>query len=118
MGRKLLFTTILGTALLAFLSVGELGAESSLKFSYTPQEIETLCAQEQARLTKDLDAIAADPVESSTFEKILLGMEKATTRFSNDINPVLFLKYVSPKSDVRAAADKCETQVQQLLVDL
>jgi thimet oligopeptidase len=47
-----------------------------------------------------------------------LSLEKATSLFGNQLNPILFLKYVSPSQEVREAADQCENKVQQLFVEI
>lgn len=92
--------------------------DEPLKFSYTPQELEALCTDHQTSFKAALDALGAQPLDSVTFAKTALGFEYAMATFSNQINPLLFLKYTSPDATVRSAADKCETSVQQLLVDL
>lgn len=114
--------------LLGFAFLGLLGScekaqtikttESSLRFSYTPQEVESLSSQLVEQFKAAIDSLANEPLPTVSFEKTVLGFEYASVTFSNEINPILFLKYTSTNEEVRNVADKWETKVQQLLVDI
>jgi thimet oligopeptidase len=90
----------------------------ALRFNQSPQEVRDLCASEQKKLKARLDVAAKVPAEAADFESTVAVVETATTEFGNNLNPVSFLKYVSPNEEVRTAADECETEVSQLYVDL
>ena len=91
---------------------------SPLSFSYSPDEIESLCAKKQDEFRRALDIIGKTPADKISFKTTVQALEQSSTSFGNAINPVLFLKYVSPDAKVRAAADRCETSVQQMFVDI
>jgi len=90
----------------------------TLRFNLSPKEVTDLCAAEQAKLLKRLDAVGKLSAGQATFASTAGEIENATTEFGNVVTPTTFLKYVSPKEDVRAAADECETAVSQMYVDL
>lgn len=91
---------------------------AQLKFDYTPETILNLCHNEIEILKNRIDTIAHLESGACNFQSTALELEKASSYFGNKINPILFLKYVSPISEVREAADKCENQVQQLFVEI
>ncbi len=90
----------------------------TLRYDLSPKEVSDLCAAEQTKLKTRLDAVAKLTAGQATFATTAGEIENATTEFGNVINPTNFLKYVSDREDVRAAADECETAVSQLYVDL
>ncbi len=90
----------------------------ALRWDYSPTDVSSFCSAEQAKLKKRLDAVAAIGPASSNFANTVAEVEDSTTEFGNLINPVTFLKYVSPNEAVRAAADTCETEVSQFYVEL
>jgi thimet oligopeptidase len=89
-----------------------------LRFQYRPDEIDNLSSTQQSQLLAALEPIARLPADRCTFANTVLAMEQAMTRFSNALNPVVFLKYVSSDAEVRNSADRCETEMSQLLVDI
>ena len=89
-----------------------------LTFEISPEKILSLCQTEIANLISTLNTIGKLSPPACHFENTALAMEKATSLFGNTLNPIIFLKYVSPKPEVRAAADTCENLVQQLFVDI
>jgi len=99
-------------------SVNNMGQSSSLKFDYSAEQIRDTCNSEIIKLKSHLDQISKLDPETVTFESTVLEMEKRTSEFGNKINPVIFLKYVSPVAEVREAADDAENSVQQLFVDI
>lgn len=114
--RRFFAVALVSTFLLA--NCNKKPADAPLKFSYTPEEVEKLCTEKQDQLKKALDILGATGIESASFKTVVIPLERMTTEFSNEVNPVTFLKYVSPNEKVRTVADKCETDVQQLFVDL
>ncbi len=99
-------------------SIKRLGHITPLKYDYTPEQISSLCNSEIESLKLRLDGISKLSEKESTFESTTLEIEKWTSLFGNKLNPVVFLKYVSPSTEVREAADVCENLVQQLFVDI
>lgn len=87
-----------------------------MKFDYSPQEIDNVCATRVAEFLKAVDTIAKS--NDSDFDKVVYRLECASAEFSNATNPPLFLKYVSTDPAVRKMADEWETKVQKLFVDL
>ncbi|MFM8316222.1 MAG: M3 family metallopeptidase, partial [Deltaproteobacteria bacterium] len=93
-------------------------AASSLHFDQNPQQILSLCKEEMEKLKEKLNTIGKLTPQECTFETTALAIERATSLFGNQVNSLLFLKYVSPSSEVRQAADACENEIQQLFVDI
>jgi len=91
---------------------------STLRFNQSPKDIESLCENQQATLLKRMDELAKTPLAQATFDNSIGAIERVTAEFGDLVNPVLFLKYVSTNPDVRASADKCETAVEKLFVDI
>ncbi|MSP18168.1 MAG: hypothetical protein EXR74_01215 [Bdellovibrionales bacterium] len=91
---------------------------TTLTFEYSPETILSLCKTEIDNLISTLNTIGKLSPPACHFGNTALAMEKATSLFGNTLNPILFLKYVSPKPEVREAADTCENLVQQLFVDI
>jgi thimet oligopeptidase len=89
-----------------------------MKFDYTPENIISVCHNEISLLKNTLDKVGKLTTEDCIFQNTVLEIEKATSFFGNKLNPILFLKYVSPSIEVREAADTCENLVQQLFVDI
>lgn len=95
-----------------------MSSHSQLKYGYSPQEIRSICENEINKLKSHLDSISKLSDQTCSFKSIVLEIEKRTTEFDNKINPIVFLKYVSPQPQVREAADYCENLVQQLFVEI
>lgn len=93
-------------------------SHDALDFDQTPEQIDTLCQREQTRLLLELDAIGKQPKAAADFSTSVLALERSTTGFNNRLQSSLFLKYVSSDPKVRAAADRCETAVSQMMVDI
>jgi len=89
-----------------------------LAFTHSPEQIDTICADQQQRLTAELDRITRLTPAAPSFEGSVLAMERAATAFNNALTPVLFLKYVSTDAVIRKAADRCEQSVQKQFVDI
>ncbi len=89
-----------------------------LTFEISPEKILSLCQTEIANLISTLNTIGKLSPPACHFENTALAMEKATSLFGNTLNPIIFLKYVSPIPEVRAAEETCENLVQQLFVDI
>jgi len=94
------------------------GHIASLKFDYSPEAILLICDTEIARLKDQIDKIAKIKVQEANFQTTALSLERATSLFGNQLNPILFLKYVSSSGEVREAADQCENKVQQFFVEI
>lgn len=90
----------------------------NLSFDLNPTQIEETAVLEKDKLHTTINQIAALRDTAATFENTVLRLETALAEFSNTLTPVMFLKYISQDQTVRAAADKVETSVQQMLVDL
>lgn len=86
---------------------------SKLHFDFTPEQIENLGKEQFAHLQQRLNAIGKAKSPSSVFD-----LEFVLAEFSNALSIPLFLKYVSPDTEVRKASDLLETQVQKLMVDI
>src|SRR5688572_6374927 len=93
LARAVFCLVLLGSTLV---SCEDKTMDAPLTFSYTPEEIEALCNAGQDQLKKALDVIGSQSLDSATFAKTVMGIETVTTAFSNELNPILFLKYVSP----------------------
>jgi thimet oligopeptidase len=91
---------------------------NELKFDLTPEQVTQVCSAEKAKLLKDLDALEALPTASATFDNTVHALDLLITEMGNRTDSVLFLKYVSTDPKVRSAADKCETELEQLFVDV
>lgn len=92
--------------------------QPQLKFDHSPEEIRSICNSEIEYLKAQLNAVSSLSDQDCTFESTALEIEKQTTRFGNKLNPIIFLKYVSPSAEIREAADQCENLVQQLFVEI
>jgi len=66
-----------------------------------------------ATLNQTLHSIVQDKNENALFD-----LESALAHFSNELGVVIFLKYVSPRKEVREASDKVESSVQKFMVDV
>lgn len=91
---------------------------AQLKFDQSPEKILQICQDQMLEIKNRIDQIAQLKTEKCDFKTTALAMESASSSFGNTINPILFLKYVSPSTEVREAADNCENQVQQLFVEI
>ncbi|MEZ4751280.1 MAG: hypothetical protein R3B54_11870 [Bdellovibrionota bacterium] len=91
---------------------------TQLNFSYTPDEIRSICDQEQDRVNSGIDTIAGLDLSTVNFDTGVLALETALAEFSTGLEPVNFLKYVSPDAEVREAADECEQAIAKLYVDI
>lgn len=89
-----------------------------LQFDQTPQQIDSACQTEEERLLALVDTIEKTLAEQTTFENTVGALERGTTQYGSALYPIIFLKDVSPKKDVRASAEKCETRVRKFFVDL
>jgi thimet oligopeptidase len=87
------------------------------KFNATVAEIQSTCDGEQAKLKARLEAIAKVGA-SARFQDGCLELERALTALSQNLSPLIFLKYVSDKSEIREVAGKCETAIEQMRVDV
>lgn len=91
---------------------------TQLNFAYTPDEIRSICDQEQNRVNAGIDAVAGLDLSTVNFDSGVLALETALAEFSAGLEPVNFLKYVSPDPEVRDAADECEQAIAKLYVDI
>ncbi len=89
-----------------------------LTFSYSPEEIDSLCTNKETAFQRAIDVIAKIPPTKSSFDAVIYALECASAEFSNATNVALFLKYVSTEGPVREMADKWETRIQKLFVDI
>jgi len=87
-------------------------------FDQNAEQITAICQAKMQSFLKTIDEIEALPLENTTFENSLLRLEMASAQFMNDVNPINFLKYVSSDEKARSAADRCETDVSQMFVDV
>lgn len=74
-----------------------------IRAQYTPGEILLLSAEAEAAANASLNAIAALPPEQRTMDTTLLAFDKAITDYSDAINPLILMGYVS--SDPQVAAE-------------
>ncbi len=89
-----------------------------LTFKYTPDQITQICDKEKAAFLKTIEEITQTPAEKATFQNATLRLDLSSAKFGNVVTPVMFLKYISEDAKVREAADKCETSVSQMFVDI
>ncbi len=89
-----------------------------LTFDYKASDIEKICNNEQAALLKEIDKISSIDPKSATFSNSLEKLEHTLSAFSNRVNNVIFMKYVSTDKEVRQKAHECENAVEKLLVDI
>ncbi|MFM8316298.1 MAG: M3 family metallopeptidase [Deltaproteobacteria bacterium] len=94
------------------------GHTTHLQFEYSPDQINSICQKQIEILKGKIEKIAQLKPNDCTFSSTALELEKVTRDFGNNLNPILFLKYVSPSNEIREAADKCENEVQQLFVEI
>ena len=85
----------------------------SIRFDFSPTDIRELSEQEFSKLHKELDRIAIEKSQSA-----LLDLESSLAYLSNNLGPIVFLKYVSPLPEIREVADEVETTLQKLMVDV
>ncbi len=86
-------------------------------FQVTSAQIDSACAEEQNKLKERLSEIGRN-VENATFETTCVGLENALAELQLALSPLIFLKDVSDNPELRKAAGRCESAVQQLYVDL
>ena len=80
---------------------------TKLSFDHTPSEVGAICKEQQDIIKNTVDAIGKVTKEKATFENTVGKFERVSAEFSNTLNPVTFLAYVSPDADVRKAARDC-----------
>lgn len=85
-------------------------------YTFTAKEIDALCAAEQKSLLAKLDTIGK--TTAATFATGPLALEQALTELSEKLTPAIFLKYVSDNAEVREAAGRCESAVEQMRVEV
>lgn len=86
---------------------------SQVTFDYSSDQIESLADQASKQLLSELDSIA-----KKGSPQCLAELEWALVNFSNSLGSAVFLKYVSPRPEIRQAADKVEMLIQKLMVDV
>lgn len=91
---------------------------SALTFKYAPDQILDLNEKEKSSFLKTIEEITKTPLDKATFQNATLRLDLSSAKFGNTVTPVLFLKYISSDAKVREAADKCETAVSQMFVDI
>lgn len=93
-------------------------ALSQVSFLKTPAEIDQACDAQRKRLTETVDKIVKTPAGALTFSNTVGILEAVSAQMSDELNLVTFLKYVGSDQKLRQAADKCETAVSQMFVEL
>ena len=73
-----------------------------IRAQYTPGEIPRLSAEAEAAANASFNAIAALPPEQRTMDTTLLAFDKSITDYSDAINPLTLMGYVSPDPQVAA----------------
>lgn len=86
-------------------------------FSATVADIDAACKNEPEKLKARLDAIAKTGTDG-TYENACLPLEYALTDLQQTLTPLIFLKYVSEKPEIREAAGRCEMAIEQMRVDV
>jgi thimet oligopeptidase len=86
-------------------------------FRYSASQIEGQCSKEQASLRVRLDEIGKLGKDAD-FQSGCLALERALNDFQEALSPLIFLKYVSDKPEIREAAGKCESAVEQYRVEI
>ncbi len=90
---------------------------SAPDFRVTAAQIDTVCNDEQAKLTKRLGEIGSLGAQA-TFQSGPLAIERVMTEMQQTLSPLIFLKYVSDKPELREAGGRCETAVEKMRVDI
>lgn len=120
-------------ALLALTSLGSLAqmpvahAESNsapsavypkIKFTYTAQDIKTLCASTLSAASRKVEKLASRSGESRTFENTVVQFERLQNEVDEKLAAVLFLTQTSPSPSVQDAANDCADRVSSFYVQL
>ncbi len=88
------------------------------RFNFTADSIASIYESEEKLFLDAINAVESVASADISFKNTLGALEASAARLSNSVNTPLFLKYVSTDAEIRNAADKCETRLQQLMVDL
>ncbi len=84
-------------------------------FKETVKTIDAACKEQQTLLKKRLAAIAQS---GKDFKTSVAALERALNDLSQSLTPLIFMKYVSEDPKLREAADRCETAVDQMRIDI
>lgn len=84
-----------------------------IRHQYAPGEITTLCTEAISQTRTELDAIA---VQKSL--RGFIDFEDQMAEFSDRVNSLTFMGYVSPDADLRTEAFKCEEAVSSFSVEI
>jgi len=87
----------------------------SLRFDYSPSEIEELTTAFIKATTKLYDTVGSVPLSTVTFENTVKVLEEHDLSTTNVIS---FLQYVSPHPEVRKASRDAEKRLEELWTDL
>lgn len=80
---------------------------SSLRFDYTPAEIDALCKDAFTAAQKAVDALAAIPKKDRNFRTTQLALEAMQNQLEDISSPVHLLKETSTSVEVQEAAKRC-----------
>lgn len=91
---------------------------TQIHFNLKPADVTKTCKQEKEGLLTFLAKLETIPLDKAAFENVVHALDRQFVEMGNRTDPVVFLKYVSTDAKVREAADKCETELEQLFVDV
>ncbi len=88
------------------------------RWNYTAQEVQSLCDAEQKQLLARLDKLGKLSPDKANFKNSFGELEAATSEFSNNVSPLVFLKDVGTDEKVRDASSACSEKIGQLMVSI
>lgn len=89
-----------------------------LQFEMSKEDIRLRCKNVQETTTSTLDSIVAIDAKKRSADNTLWALDRAMAQFSLEINVPVFMKYVSPKAELRKSAHECEIETSKYLLDV
>jgi thimet oligopeptidase len=85
-----------------------------LRSDFAPGELTQLCQKAMDQAQARLDTIAKLTLEARTFDSTVLAFEQTNADLSDQVQPLNFMKYVSPDQAINSEGAKCEQKVGDL----
>ena len=82
-----------------------------IRSDFAPGELTFLCQQAIAKAQTRIDALVKVPVDSRNFDNTVLELENVNADMADEVQPLSFMKYVSPVKATNAEGAKCEQLV-------
>ncbi len=89
-----------------------------IKFTYTAQDIKTVCATTLAKAQSQLTRLAKIDEDARTFENTAVAFERIQNTVDEKLGAILFLSQTSPNPTVLDAANDCSDKVSSFYVQL